>query len=237
MPQKKRQREGSKKKDRGPNPTQKLTTGLLDTYQAINKLYYARKKQQKQGALRRCCLWQLLRKTEFWKDMLRASEEGDDVVGMFSQFQQCVLTWLWSQKDKDYACFRVETAFQRMLKQLGVRTDLASIMHVVERFSLDVELMKLAENSFDDQHGHYIVEPGEMFSGRYCMQAFAGGGAFCKAWKAFDVVKGEKVCIKIIGNRKPHSEQSRYASANTLTYPQTLLILAIPGEKSRFCIT
>ena len=70
--------------------------------------------------------------------------------------------------------------------------------------------MKLTEHTFSDHQGNYVVEIGEMFcNGRYCMEGYAGGGAFCKAWKAFDVASGERVCIKIIGNRKPHSEQSR----------------------------
>jgi len=83
-------------------------------------------------------------------------------------------------------------------------------MHAIETFYLGLELLKLGENTFADNQGNYVVEMGEMFAnGRYTMQGYAGGGAFCKAWKAFDRVTGEHVCIKIIGVRKPPSEQSR----------------------------
>ena len=127
----------------------------------------------------------------------------------FARFQKSVSTWLWTHVTKDQ-CFSVETAFQRMLKSVGPHGHLAAIKHAIERFHLDIELLKLAEHTFADHQGNYVVEMGEMFcNGRYCMRGYAGGGAFCKAWKAFDVVNGENVCIKIIGNRKPHSEQSR----------------------------
>lgn len=80
----------------------------------------------------------------------------------------------------------------------------------LERFYLAVELLKLAEKTFDDHQGNYAAEVGEMMGGsRYCVEGYVGGGAFCKAWKVFDRQTNEHVCVKIIGNRKPHSEQSR----------------------------
>jgi hypothetical protein len=135
--------------------------------------------------------------------------EDEDLDMLFDKFQKAVSKWLWGHVTKEQ-CFNVETAYQRMLKSVGPQRSLSNIVHAIERFYLGLELMKLAEHSFADHQGNYVVETGEMFcNGRYSMQGYAGGGAFCKAWKAFDVHTGEKVCIKIIGNRKPHSEQSR----------------------------
>jgi len=80
----------------------------------------------------------------------------------------------------------------------------------VERFYVTLELMKLAENTFTDDRGNYVVQKGEMFGNRrYCMQGYVGGGAFCKAWKAIDRTTGELVCIKVIANRKNNADSSR----------------------------
>lgn len=188
------------------NPVKKLTTGLLETYKAINQLYY----QKKKGGLRRDKLWQLLKSVEFYMSAFEAVEPGsDEIEGLFVRFEKAVSTWLWIHVSKDQ-CFNVETAFQQLLKSVGPDRDLSTIMRALQRFHLGLERLKLAEHTFADHQGNYVVETGEMFcNGRYCMAGYAGGGAFCKAWKAFDRQTGEKVCIKIIGNRKPHSEQSR----------------------------
>ena len=170
------------------------------------QLYY----QKKKGGLRRDKLWQLLKTVDFYKCMFAALEPGsEEIEGAYSRFQKAVSTWLWVHVTREH-CFSVETAFQQLVKSVGPDRDLTTIMHAVERFHLGLELMKLKEHTFADHQGNYAVETGEMLCNqRYCMTGYAGGGAFCKAWKAFDTHTGEKVCIKIIGNRKPHSEQSR----------------------------
>jgi len=187
------------------NPVRKLTTQLLDTYKTINQLYY----QKKKGGMRRCKLWRLLKIIQLYRDMLSAPAEDVDVADTMLRLFKAVNTWMWTHTTREQ-CFSVENVYQRFVASVGPEhNDLHRIQLAIDRFYLSVERIKIMESTFADHQGNYIAEIGEMLGGRYCVEGYSGGGAFCKAWKAFDVLKNEHVCIKIIGNRKPHSEQSR----------------------------
>eukprot|EP00658_Telonema_sp_P-2_P074585 TRINITY_DN63851_c0_g1_i1.p1 TRINITY_DN63851_c0_g1~~TRINITY_DN63851_c0_g1_i1.p1 ORF type:complete len:131 (-),score=35.16 TRINITY_DN63851_c0_g1_i1:113-505(-) len=84
------------------------------------------------------------------------------------------------------------------------------MLDALERCWQQVELLKLKEGSFVDVSGHYMAQVGELLeNGRYVVMGHCGTGAFCKAWHGLDVLNGDRVCIKIIGNKKLHSDQSR----------------------------
>ena len=135
-------------------------------------------------------------------------EDEDDISLEFARLQKCVERMLWCGAQSLH--FSVEAAYQRMCETVGPSPELSKIQQAVERFYVTLELMKLAENTFTDDRGNYVVQKGEMFGNRrYCMQGYVGGGAFCKAWKAIDRTTGELVCIKVIANRKNNADSSR----------------------------
>lgn len=85
-----------------------------------------------------------------------------------------------------------------------------SMWRALDRLYQQLEQIKLAESSFVDSHGHYLPEAGDLIdNGQYVVMRLCGSGAFCKVWAAMDRDDGQIVCIKVTGNRKVHSDQSR----------------------------
>lgn len=60
----------------------------------------------------------------------------------------------------------------------------------------------------DDENNDYIVNPGELFVGRYVLGKVLGHGSFGQVLKAFDTVRNEYVAIKIVRSGSPYYEQS-----------------------------
>jgi len=195
-------------------PVRKLTTGLLQTYKGINQLYY----QKKRTGLRRCKVWELMRTVEMYMELIaavneeaQADEQELDVV--WAKFKRDYDLWLWKPRqdpERYQAVARVEALGARLLGGITSHVGGRSMWGALDRLHQQLEQIKLSEHSFVDSHGHYLPEVGEMMNdGRFVVMGLSGSGAFCKVWSAFDRQKGERVCIKVIGNRKLHSDQSR----------------------------
>lgn len=64
-------------------------------------------------------------------------------------------------------------------------------------------------DGYDDANHDYIVNPGEKWMDRYEIDSLIGKGSFGQVVKAFDIVDGEPVAIKIIKNKKPFLNQAQ----------------------------
>lgn len=64
-------------------------------------------------------------------------------------------------------------------------------------------------NGWDDENYDYIVNPGELFYGRYKMKERIGKGSFGQVVRAEDTQEGRDVAIKIIKSKKPFLMQAK----------------------------
>lgn len=188
-------------------PVRKLTTQLLETYKAINQLYYA----QKRATTRKCRVWELMTIVSMHQEMLLHEEPSE----CWAIFQTQLDRWTWrgngsASQERHLFNTKIDLLAQHQFAGVGTHSTRAIMMDALDRFAQQLEQIKLQEPSFVDQQGHYMAELGEVLdNGRYVLLGHCGTGAFCKAWQAFDRHHGDKVCVKIIGNKKLHSDQSR----------------------------
>lgn len=65
------------------------------------------------------------------------------------------------------------------------------------------------EEKYDDENGNYIINLGDHINYRYEIISELGRGSFGQAIKCFDHKTKERVCIKIIKNKKKFNKQAK----------------------------
>eukprot|EP01080_Neovahlkampfia_damariscottae_P011329 gene11329-4141_t len=70
------------------------------------------------------------------------------------------------------------------------------------------KLRSIEEDDCDDQDGNYIPVKGEKINGRYIVEGTLGSGSFGVVIKAFDIIKKEKIAIKLIKNKDAFYNQA-----------------------------
>ncbi len=68
---------------------------------------------------------------------------------------------------------------------------------------------KTINNGWDDENYDYIINPGEMFNGRYRIKERIGKGSFGQVVRAEDMETRKDVAIKIIKSKKPFLMQAK----------------------------
>ena len=61
----------------------------------------------------------------------------------------------------------------------------------------------------DDENGHYIIKPNDLFANRFVIIKLLGQGTFGKVVQCFDKVKNEHVAIKIIRNIQKYRDAAK----------------------------
>lgn len=64
-------------------------------------------------------------------------------------------------------------------------------------------------HGFDDENYDYILQPGELFNGRYYLKERIGKGSFGQVVRAVDKETNREVAIKIIKSKKPFLVQAK----------------------------
>ena len=64
-------------------------------------------------------------------------------------------------------------------------------------------------HGFDDENYDYILQPGELFNGRYYLKERIGKGSFGQVVRAVDKESNREVAIKIIKSKKPFLVQAK----------------------------